>query len=223
MKRLSLDVLVWRFANNQIWMANMITQKKWFVTLILAASLFELVSCTTTIDNDLMGHEGCAPPCWMGIKPGVTTKSTGIQLLEELEAKGEGKLAILPTSLEWQKNNRLYYLFFDEDIITVIKVRIRATTVDEIISLFGEPSQFLVGDIIHGSYTLTLLYPDKGIAVISGGSDGFRIDPNMHVGYAYFMQPTDLKSMLGLLYGNKFAETALSAAQNWKGYGEISP
>jgi len=200
-------------------------QTKRFYFIFLLLSTMFLPGCTKKTDPDLVGTPGCTPPCWRGIQPGETHLDFATQLLSGMEKKGGGKLTIVsPAILEWKDNNgKSYNIYSAENVITRIVVPINSTNVGDAIALLGDPYNYVIDGIYQGGFSITLFYPQKGLAIVTGDRSQFRIIPSMRVQKVVFIGRTDLPGMIQTIYGDFGAKTVLSDTREWKGYGNISP
>ena len=198
----------------------------WKIILVVVI-LFLLISCSVRNNPDLTGVEGCLPPCWSGIKPGETRTDLAIQILTDLETKGEGKLQVLETNIEWKnKTGQSYYLYTENDKIKLVKIYIDGVSLQDVVSQFGNPSSFAVTNIRDdGNFNVVLFYPDKGVAFVADSVNnlGFKTAPNMPISLVFFTKPGNLPEMINKLYGEKYSTTVLEAIQKWKGFGDLKP
>lgn len=185
-----------------------------------------LIGCSQNImDTDLIGNENCQPPCWNGIWPGVSEQSIAVERLNELEENGNGHLILLPERIRWEsRNGKTYFLTASNHLITSVKLDVESTTIEELLSLFGEPSYFLVDDIQKDAYSLLLLYPEEGLVFRTAANRSrLEIQPNMKILVASFLARAELSDFLLAFYGNRYDSVILEGIKEWKGYGEIPP
>ena len=192
-----------------------------------------LVGCASVTNADMLaGSETCNAPCWMDIQPGLTKTDDAIEILKEHENKGEGDLAVLDSGIvRWQSADdyNLYIYETSNGIVSKMEldVRPRSIHLEEVIALFGAPLNLDIGKVRDGFFWITIFYPEKGLAFVVGGNKfdvtqkniGFVIQPDMTVAKCVFFQPTDISSMVHLLYGANAVPEALSDIQDWIGYG----
>lgn len=192
-----------------------------------------LISCSHSNKADiLVGTEKCKPPCWIDINPGVTKREEMISILTEREQKGGGSFTLLDSGIaRWQSTDgyNSYIYVFDNGLISNTEVDLRSTSInlDDVITIFGEPSKLDIGKISGGYFFATIFYPERGLAFvlggnkfeISAGTKNFPIDSGMVVVKGVFFQPLDIESMVNLLYGAEVIPQALSDIQDWNGYG----
>jgi hypothetical protein len=192
-----------------------------------------LAGCTPTADLDnLVGSETCRPPCWVEIDPEKTTVDGAINLLEERERRGEGELSLLESGIvRWRSTSeRNVYLYSNKDgLISRIELDLRSGSIrlDDIVTLFGEPSNLDIGKIRDGYFVATLFYPKKGLAFVGSGNKfdvsdantGFVIRADMVIVKGVYFRPSGIVEMVHLLYGEEAVSDALSDIQDWTGYG----
>ncbi len=187
---------------------------------------FLLIGCSQNLmDADLIGNENCYPPCWEGIRPGVSKQSEVVEKLNDLEASGNGRLNLLPEGITWESyDGKTYSLTVNNQLVTRIELEVKATTMRELLSQFGEPSHLLVDDIQKDAYSLLLFYPEEGLVFRTAANRSIlEIKPNMIVIAASFLTPAEFSDFLFAFYGNKYDNVILEGIKEWKGYGEISP
>ena len=196
-----------------------------FGTIITLVFTLFLFGCSHKVDERLIGSEECNPPCVLGIQPGVTETTKTVQLLEDLETNSVGKLTILDSGIiRWRASNTNYYFYPDGNLIKEISLSPEATTLQDIITLFGEPAYLHLGKIRDGGFFVSVFYPEKGLCFVVGGDKaGFLIEPDMPVVKADFIEPTNIATMVKSLYGKEAVEDALAEIQSWHGYGKLFP
>ena len=200
---------------------------------LFMVTLLILSGCNKHPDSDLIGSKTCSPPCWMNIRPGATKTNDAISNLTTLESQGKGHLEIAQDgSINWypsSSSNKIDYLYSRSDLIIEIKLDMRpsSTSLEEVISMFGDPSSFKFDRLAGGYFFVDLFYPDKGLAFTASGNKGgtqngvtdFVVEPEVIVSFAYFMHPSDITGMVNSLYGANKAPEILFRVQEWKGYG----
>src|SRR6266498_757132 len=208
------------------------TKPSMYRNMFLMISMILLVSCTSVTTADILaGSETCSPPCWMDIQPGLTKTDDMVEILKEHENKGEGNLALLDSGIvRWQSADdyNLYIYESSDGIVSKMELgqRQRSIHLEDVIALFGAPSNLDIGKIRDGFFWATIFYPEEGLAFIAGGDKfdvhqaniGFVIQPNMNVAKSIFFQPTEISSIVPLLYGDNAVPAALSDIQDWNGY-----
>lgn len=200
---------------------------------VLFFLLLLLVSCAPVTDMDILsGTENCRPPCWMNIQPGITKVDDAIRILLEDEKRGEGDLTLLDSGIaRWRSDNHNIYIYkSDNGLVSKIELDLRPSQIhlDDIITLFGEPSNVDVGKIRDGFFFATIAYPEKGLAFVGSGDDfaingaeiDFFIQPEMLVVRSVLFQPSDIATMVNLLYGINTNSEVLLNIQDWSGYGK---
>jgi hypothetical protein len=194
---------------------------------ILILSLF-MTGCEKKVEADLLGDEACRPPCWMNIIPGATKRREAIEILTSLESGNKGQLTILDSGIiSWHSQGKKnYFLYSTDNTITMIKLDLRpsSTNLSDIQLIFGTPTNIRLEHVGGGYFSVSIFYPDKGLDFILTGNDRkYTLEPNMKIIFAYFLGTTDLRSMLGTLYGAERLTEVLNTIQEWKGYQNIRP
>jgi hypothetical protein len=195
--------------------------------MLFIISLLFISGCSKT-DSALVGNEKCSPPCWIGIQPGKTTKVDAVKLLKGIEANGGGRLTILDTGIiKWLDNSKKnYYLYTDGDLIVKVEIDFRSDSMDldEVISLFGEPASLHLGKLRDGGYFVSVFYPEKGLVFVAGGDKSlYEIYPSMPIALVYFLQPSDISTIVPSLFGKDIVSETLANIQEWNGYGTYEP
>ncbi len=194
--------------------------------------LASLSGCSRGLDSDLVGSQDCSPPCWRGIRPGISRSDDAVSMLTKLQQRGEGRLT-LPDSdhIYWHSSSgREYSLLTKNDLVSGIELDLRTSStiaLEEIVAVYGEPTRLEINGIRDSGYFYaTLFLPNRGLvfvassskSVIRDGVTGFIIDRNDPVVLAYFAPPADLPTVVNNLFG-KGAAAVLAQALEWKGYG----
>jgi hypothetical protein len=158
----------------------------------------------------------------MNVMPGQTTVDEVLK--NELLKNDDESFEILPKSIRWQNiTGNYYYLHKADGVIRSIELPLNNTHLDDIISTFGNPSHYVVTTLRHGSYVVTLFYPEKGVVFILGGKSAFEFSPRMKVVTAFFVEKTDLDGILNIIYGAQYSEVIRLGVKPWPGYGDFSP
>ena len=198
-----------------------------FVVFIFALQLF-ISGCANKIDNDLVGSDGCYPPCWVGIEPGKTNKVEAIHLLEQMEIEKKGNVIVLDAdTIKWlNSTTKRYYLYSENGIINKIKIDFRpvSTSLEEVILRFGDPNRMKLGEIDEGGYLVTIYYPHKGLViVVSGNKSLYEVYPDMEVVFVYYLQPGSITDIESTLSGKDAASENFQNLKMWVGYGMYVP
>ena len=196
------------------------------------------------IETILGYEEGCAPPCWHGIIPGISTKEEVVQVLGQLVEEGKISGFYAPGSgghvyADWPRDDAVV---FSLDNGKVEYVQGDFYTIDfrvkQVIERFGEPegAPFTAGlpeidlsceeleespdwDPVGG---FLLLYPSKGVT-FSGYSYyyGF-ICPEMLAIRFYYYQPRSLSDAFSEGGSPVFGRADFDSEDvvEWHGYGD---
>lgn len=180
----------------------------------------------------LKGTEICKPPCWMDIQPGNTNGEQAISLLSEKEHRGSGRLTLLESGIiRWQSTGdyNSYIYASESGLVEKIEIDLRSDSIhlDDVITIFGEPSKLDIGKISDGYFFATIFYPERGLAFVVGGNKfdlnsstlSFALQSDIQTVKGLFFQPLDIPAMVNLLYGTNSVPEALSDIQDWNGYG----
>ncbi len=206
-----------------------------FIYIISFALLIQ--GCSNPIDVEylLAGTNECRPPCWMGIYPGATTIDDAVDKLKALELEGDGKYYLSDEGIiSWTENNLAStYIYIDENRL-VAKIRIDARgnsiKINEVLKIFGDPSNLDIGKGGKDYFSVTLFYPTKGLVFVFSGykiesKDSktlYKIDPDMVLTFSYFLSPSDIETMVASLYGKNIVSNTLLQIQDWDGFGNYS-
>lgn len=212
------------------------TETDFFRYILLLFSLLILASCTSpNRTNILIGTDDCKPPCWIEINPGITTKEEMVKLLSDREKSKDGRLKQLESDITWWQSitgHDSYFYSSDNGVISKIEIDLRQTEIylEDVIGIVGTPSKLDIGKISDGYFFATIFYPESGLAFVVGGNSfdasseakKFPIGSDMLVVKGLFFQPSEVVSMVNLLYGENAVPQALSDIQVWNGYGIYS-
>lgn len=208
--------------------------KKIYSVFLICLLLLLIVACKPkTTDEILSGTDSCKPPCWLSIQPGKTELSEVTRILLAFEKSGEGTYTLLNTgTIRWRSSNEInvYFKNNGDDFVSVIDLDFRPSSIklDDVINIFGEPTFVSLGNLIDGYYTISIYYPDKGLAFGGADSDvdtskdkiGYIIQPETIIMNANFFQPTDNENMVNVIYGPDIKDPAIDIQiQPWIGYG----
>lgn len=187
------------------------------------------------VDKSLLTGEPCAPPCWYGITPGITSDTEAVEILTKLEfvnpdsvdlkrsKSGEGTIAWRTIFTENESN--MIGVFSDQHGI-VYRIDIDElwyqVTLQELIDTLGEPSGIMTHRIRFPDgwsdcMTVHIVWFDKGLEVTVGSISlteeaVSHIGPNLHVSeVTYFPSTSSLEGYTAMQTDpyspeNRFAE-----------------
>jgi hypothetical protein len=212
------------------------------VGLTLVACRCEMESATdSAIDRGLLYGEPCAPPCWEGITPGVSSKEDVLRILDQLESDG-GIESYTVWNFRAEGRFGTVYIGFDDDE-HVDGIRLHPWfdyRVKQVIDQFGEPEAYASpsrleredcpcqnwDDEIYerapsgGGY---LLYPSQGVTVRIRIAEGYTgcVCSEMETAVLYYYVPRSLADALeeGRTPAFDWADWSSADLVQWHGYG----
>jgi len=206
--------------------------------------VFTFITSSCALETSTVFKQSvCSPPCWNGIVPGHTGSIEGIEILAGVPEinqstlashehnDGRGYHAWLFNSSVAQFSGRAY---FDKDGIYVVDLWLdNPITLKRFVEELGEPG--LVSPIsgwADSKYILiTILYPEKGIALTSfdpwfwPDRPFVKVKPNLRIEDIYFFEPSaffepDTYYEIYSLASDD--ETIQESLQEWSGYGDYT-
>lgn len=191
--------------------------------------------------------ESCAPPCWNGIVPGVSSAEDVVRILDELQVEGEiqgyAKLSDTHYRVELPSGD-VVSIALPEGLVNGLNLSYRGRYIprlSQVIERFGEPEA--LGPSRGLSWTrdcprdewddrvyytapstgVYLLYPSQGVTVRLRIPDGFvgRVCPQMQIATLIFYQPRSLEEALQEERSVAFSWSDWDQAEliPWPGYG----
>ena len=204
---------------------------------VLAASLG---SCglDAPADRSLLTHEPCAPPCWQGLLPDVSTLAEVSQYVESSSVVGEHYRDTYAdrTIIRWQstiggRSQRTWNAFSIRDGV-LIAMRIHLdyeVTLEQLLDKYGIPEKFRTQLESGGGVDalVNLYYPAQGlIAQLEvDPSDGHHeLEEETKVTRVWYFSPTSVDGLFDLAGVVPFPdkkEHAEMVLQDWHGYGFV--
>ena len=177
--------------------------------VLLSCILVGCSSISKSRDLDILGTESCAPPCWRGITPGVTTAEEAISLFQDWQSNNQGT---------WKRNTGTNNViswdyicwsekFFPEtcmdidsnDLISEIDLTISFSFLKlrDIIEKYGNPDGYTSELCVDCSgYGISIYYPEKGLLFTFSGSGKIQIIPTLKISRAIFFAPSNQKQVV---------------------------
>ncbi len=179
----------------------------------------------TLIDRGLFYGEPCAPPCWEGITPGISSEEDVVRRFEQLKSEGriidyELTLWDYQADLSPSPSSSRAHLIFHGGRVDYLIIRYDLQEFDyrvrQVVERFGEPEAYARYSGVEReecyckewddsrAYTQPstvgyLLYPSQGLTFYVAVAEGYQgcICPEMRVGTFYYYQPRSLADALG--------------------------
>jgi len=195
-----------------------------------------------TLEAALLYEEVCAPPCWQGITPGISSEQDVISILEQLKAKGKiegyGKSTKSDTYFVFSPIGYMNIEFKDGHVQYMRSLYPYANyRVRQVIDRFGMPEAVAPRSRApednqscswwndsfdkQPGQTSVLAYPSRGVTfAVRVVSHGF-ICPEMLTEGVYYYSPTSLPEALKEEGSPAFMRADLSNEDivQWHGYG----
>jgi hypothetical protein len=204
--------------------------------IIVAVALLAAAQAIMQRPSVILDEPSCAPPCWRGITPGVTTPDEAFSILvrmdgvefmtltERMSGEEVRQLTWLFTSPAPDSTGRIYYQ--DGEVAAILIGTYGSVRLREMIDLLGEPTSLWTHCFrqVEGSRAQSVvLWPDQGYAVVVDHHavlcpvpEGVQPAEDDRVSHVAYFQPPLLPMLLEvrLLFGPD-SEAALSEAMAW--------
>lgn len=177
-------------------------------------------------DVDLVGVKNCSPPCWNDITPGQTSTDDAIIAMRQLKEEKGGDLSINNYGITWREKafKKVYTIELQNDFVELIQLSIDRTSLEQVVSLFGEPDYWISGvDKGGGGCFILIYYPNKGLTFTVNLKNEKSITKDASVTYSYFVPSTDIRNEIGIIHGEEWIDEFMTKIHEWKGYGETIP
>lgn len=215
----------------------------WSVSIILvfcltSCNMWDRPSCSRK-NNCLPSftmEQPCAPPCWQGITPGVTTLDDTLIILSNLTFLNspsrvgevqifEERIVVTPNDDAWVGNLN----FIDGKVVEMYFWGELTTTFEEAEKSFAIPKEVLYYQQYTGNIVLTVFNLDKGVAY---GTESLYLTKAEHKDFLSPQSPVntlvywDTKYWELLVENEAFIVTNFKEGdiaanlQKWKGYGK---
>ncbi|MDX2137664.1 MAG: hypothetical protein SF123_06180 [Chloroflexota bacterium] len=170
-----------------------------------------------TIDEDAV----CAPPCWRGITPGVTTWADALNVisndstLQNLEIQSSEDSTARGASFRGVGSEVTCCQIYSSEGSTVDLVALQVaptTTIGQVIEIWGEPDYALGTPFSDGQAVLNLIYEDVPMVVFVfvAGESG-SVTTTSEIVAVWYMAPTEMNTLI-----------TNNALHRWEGYDTFS-
>ena len=201
-----------------------------FNALLIAlccATIF-LTGCkASSPDTNLIGNNNCNPPCWNEITPGQTNKDQATMAMHQINYEKGGELSVSDYGISWQERTfgRVYAIEFEGNLVKLIRFPTERTSLEQILSLFGEPDYLITepGKGKGGGNFILIYYPNKGLAFTIDLKSQKTVTADGSVVGSWFLPPTDIRNAIGIIHGEEWIDEFMARIHNWNGYGEVTP
>jgi len=201
--------------------------KTLFACLLIAALLS---ACAAPQAAAALTDSPCQAPCWQNITPFVTTEDQVADLLRQIPNIDPATVEELRPWNRYDKRfvaqflddrSKVYVYIIDQYVESVLVTDETGLTVEEVITMYGEPS-FLVADRFYSQVSVLLFFPKKGVGIVYSNSDLYSIivKPEGKVEQILFTQPENL---VKTYYPEETLEELREKGRafDWPGYQEI--
>jgi hypothetical protein len=212
------------------------------VASFLAVAVWAIAACVgcgqpPPLDMSLLTGEPCAPPCWQGLTPGVSTEEEVLEYAASSHDLADYHLdtSASRTVIQWQTpcgaSQRVdNFLLIRDDMLSVIMVCLDyELTLAQSLETYGPPESFRAnrkgGSSIDAE--VILFHPTLGLASrleLKPSAEGYELRPDGKVMRVWYFAPTSLDGLSGLAGWIPFPdkrENAEIVLQDWQGYGFI--
>lgn len=199
---------------------------------------------SAAIETVLGYAEGCAPPCWHGIIPGISTEEDVVRILEQLDAEDvlsypgppeDGTVHVVGLSIGLARittdGERVEYIWGDSPASYRVK---------HVIGRLGEPEAVAPRDAMPGMEGVSpycedldfpegdptgsffLMYPSKGTTYVVTRYYYGYVCPGMQVVQFLYYEPTSLEEALNEHGSPAFGKRDFDGVDivEWHGYGD---
>ena len=178
----------------------------------------------------------CAPPCWYGITPGLTSSQEAITALGDIPLVDSTSIET-QAARQYHFENQIFWDFLNQgygglslknDIVMEIRLEDVSIPLEKLVDVFGDPEQMVFYPRWGDDWYVNLLYPQQGIWLwyhkhqISPGN--LKIQARDSVKRITFVDPGVLFELLaadGRLYLEEKSLTISEVLIPWQGYGNI--
>lgn len=214
--------------------------------LPLCVAMAAVIACLAeraSVQGGLLTGEPCAPPCWQGLTPGVSTEQELQALLDSSDQVDPGSLrresggcgqltywknrrpyAGLLTPSSWTSN---YACTSHKMLKVVMEYLTYEVELEQLIDSYGPPDAFSAqpAGIPERPYVeVNLYYPSRGLMCQLELADQEEpLQPEARIVRAWYFAPTSLESLASPGSGVPFppAEYVADVLQEWQGYGPL--
>lgn len=166
-----------------------------------------------------LNNATCKPPCWEGITPGRTSLQDTMKILASLP--GAKIMSPTKTGVQWagsQSYNGYAETEAGSNIVLYIAIRFNHNqniSLEEALSIFGEPINIQSNNCVHGGCDVFMIYPESGLAlmIMSPSTDRtVKIDKSSEIQGLIFFSP-GIDNYLKIVPFRDFE------VRKWEGYG----
>ena len=160
-----------------------------------------LLQDTSLITND----SDCAPPCWRGITPGITTWGDALTILEDdptlenVTVQEDDESPAKVAEFQQQGGSPCCQMFTEDgEFVNVIFLRVAPTsTVGELIEIHGDPTYIIGSQYSDDQAVMNLIYPEQAMVIYAfvPGTEGSITEDSEIVGILY-MTPEDMDLLI---------------------------
>lgn len=206
-------------------------------SILLCASLIVMwnLQRDRLIDKSIITGVPCAPPCWQGIVPGVTSSHQALEILKKSPYIENGTIkqagSIFSGGCTWfyrSPSGRIQPgLNWQNGIVDTIQMGLTfELTVQEAIEKFGYPEAVSVvegGEPEHWYWIVILYYPSRGVELKAYTTEFSKfIKPTTEVGSVLLFSPVTLEKRINEINEGQSSLFQMNNYLDWKGYGDVA-
>lgn len=194
-------------------------------------------------DRSILTGIPCAPPCWQGITPHVTSETEALNILHTNPIT---KNATLDEDLTSHYSSpeltlKLFYLGWDDvdlytrnNVVELIRIKPRIQlTLSQLVARYGSPEKFWArgypADKPDWGFDVSFFYPKVGFvadlhaAPRKNDYGKFIVAEDMQVNNLYYFPAGTIEDVFKMQYyaGTVTGGITIQQLQDWKGFGPI--
>lgn len=178
----------------------------------------------------------CAPPCWYGITPGLTSSQESITALGSIPLVDSASIET-QVARQYHFEDQIFWEFLNEGNggislknDTVMETRLEDVSIplEKLVDVFGDPQQMVFYPRWGDDWYVNILYPQQGIWLWyhkhQNSPGNLNIQARDAVKRITFVDPGVLFELLasdGRLYLEEKSLTISEVLVPWQGYGTI--
>lgn len=195
-----------------------------------------LAGCTFKGDAEMILSDVCAPPCWYGITPGLTSSQESITALGSIPLVDSASIET-QVARQYHFEDQIFWEFLNEGNggislknDTVMETRLEDVSIplEKLVDVFGDPQQMVFYPRWGDDWYVNILYPQQGIWLWyhkhQNSPGNLNIQARDAVKRITFVDPGVLFELLasdGRLYLEEKSLTISEVLVPWQGYGTI--
>lgn len=187
------------------------------------------------VDKSIITSLPCAPPCWQGITPGVTSSDTVMAILSNSPIIEKGSIKQAGTTISggltwrWRSPGRRMQpgVNWQNGIVDTIRMGLTFDlSAQEVIEKFGNPEAVSVeegGQPEHWYWIISFHYPSQGLEFKAYTSEFDKdIEKTTEVGAVLLFTPMTMQERIKEIEEELSSPFPTDYFSDWKGYGDVA-